>query len=221
MPDSVTEADKKSRKEQNAIYARETKAFFHSLHRCSECGTKDAYTMNGRWLCADCAEKYREYNRKYYERNAETVANRSKALRNYRREHHLCTRCGKPLADDYPYNTCEVCRANDNRKRCKRRREKGIIPRSQWRELGLCMRCGAPNRMKGLLAWEHKEIELCEKCYWDSVAGFAKGRAVYAAQRGMTYGNYNYEYENMIRHGGGNKENDLGKEEAEAKDQSA
>lgn len=190
----------KSRREENAVYRRETRAFFHGLERCTECGAKDAFTMNGRWLCADCAEKYREYNRKYYERNADNVANRRKAVRSYRRDHHLCTECGKPLSESYSYNTCEVCRAANRRKRGILRRQKGIIPRSQWRELGLCMRCGAP-RMKGWLAWEHKEIELCEKCYSDSVAGLSKGRSIYSQRRGTTYGNFNYEYENLIRHG--------------------
>ena len=195
------EKEKKSRQAENTIYRRETRAFFHGLERCTCCGAKDAFTLNGRWLCAECAEKYADYNRAYYERNADGIAKRRKALRSYRRENHLCTTCGKALAAAYPYSTCEVCRAANNRKRSRLRSEKGVIPRSQWRELGLCMRCGAP-RMQGWLAWEHKEIELCEKCYSESVEGLAKGRAIYAEQKGTTYGNFNYEYENMIRHGG-------------------
>lgn len=214
------EAKKKSRREENAVYRRENRAFFHGLERCSECGTKDAYTLNGRWFCSECAQKHNNYDRIYYERNAEDIADRRKTLRSYRREHHLCTTCGKALADAYPYKICEVCRAADRRKRDRLRRERGVIPRSQWRELGLCMRCGAP-RMQGWLAWEHKEIELCEKCYQDSVDGLAKGRAIYVEERGTTYGNFEYEYVNMIRHGDGNKENRLGQEEAEAKDKSA
>lgn len=212
--------EKKSRQAENTVYKRESRAFFHGLERCTECGAKDAYTMNGRWLCSECAEKFNDYNRAYYERNADGIAERRKALRSYRREHHLCTTCGKALAEAYPYNICEVCRAADRRKRGRLRREKGIIPRSQWRELGLCMRCGAP-RMQGWLAWEHKEIELCEKCYQDSVDGLKKGRAIYAEERGTTYGNFEYEYLNLIRHGDRNKENRLGQEETEAKDQSA
>lgn len=213
-------AVKKSRQAENTVYRRETRAFMHGLERCTECGAKDAYTLNGRWLCADCEEKHLDYNRNYYGRKAANIADRRKALRSYRREHHLCTACGKPLDDAYPYKICEVCRAAYRRKGDKRRRAQGVIPRSQWRELGLCMRCGAP-RMQGWLAWEHREIELCEKCYQESVDGLEKGRAVYAESKGTSYGNFNYEYENLIRHGDGNKENYLGQEEAEAKDQSA
>ncbi len=205
------EAEKKSRREENTVYKRETRVFLRGLERCTECGAKDAYTMNGRWLCAECAEKHGDYNHAYYERQADVIADRRKALRSYRREHRLCTVCGKALTEACPYSICEACRAANRRKNGRLRREKGIIPRLQWRELGLCMRCGAP-RMKGWLAWEHKEIELCEKCYSESVDGLAKGRAIYAEKKGTTYGNFEYEYLNLIRHGEGNKENRSGEE---------
>lgn len=203
---------KSSKQAENALYRRESRDFFRGMERCTECGAKDAFTLNGRWRCAECAEKANEYNRDYYKRNADGILGNRKALRSYRRENHLCTACGKTLAEAYPYSTCEVCRAVNRRKGNKSRREKGIVPRSQWRELGLCMRCGAP-RMKGWLSWEHKEIELCEKCYQESVDGLCKGRAIYAEKKGTSYGNFNYEFENMIRHGDGSKERSFGEEQ--------
>ena len=45
-------------------YNRETKALRRKLHLCVVCGTKDAYTMNGRSRCAECVRKDTEYCRK-------------------------------------------------------------------------------------------------------------------------------------------------------------
>jgi len=191
---------KASRQAENTLYRRENRAFFRGMERCTECGAKDAFTMNGRWRCAECAEKANEYNSDYYKRNADGILGNRKALRSYRRENHLCTECGRPLSPTYSFATCEGCRAANRRKRERLRREHGVIPRSEWRELGLCMRCGAP-RMHGWLSCVDKEIELCEKCYCESAEGLAKGRKNFMKQHGMSYGTFAYEYENFIRHG--------------------
>lgn len=86
---------------------------------CRDCGQEDAYTMNGRTYCFDCAEKQRlhkaELRRDVNERLKQSEI--QKQVRQKRKEQGLCTRCGK--VNNTTYSTCDYCRNSmrENRKR--------------------------------------------------------------------------------------------------------
>jgi len=182
-------------REYSRNYMRETRRWLVDRGYCSECGNRDAFTMAGRWRCAECAERHNSQPR---DRKAENE--RAKEQRKYRRENRLCTKCGTPLPNLYSYVMCKNCRAHDRNIQEVRRRDRGIMPKSLYRELGLCVKCGAP-RMNGLTLWGGEEIQLCERCYANTVKNSKAGRDSFLENHGTTWGNYQYEYEHLIRHG--------------------
>ena len=80
--------DKDARRAYIREYMRETRAFYHSRGRCAECGKEDAYTIGGRYYCAECSEKRRAWGRQkdHAKENA-----RARDLRSERRTSGLCT----------------------------------------------------------------------------------------------------------------------------------
>ena len=176
-------------------YMRETRKWRMERGCCAECGAQDAFTLVGKYRCAECDEKHNGYKR---DRAADNE--KLKRRREYRRENRLCTQCGKALSAKYQYLMCDSCRARDREKQEARRREKGILSRFLYRELGLCMKCGAP-RMDGLKAWGGDEIQLCERCYDNVLKAGKAGRDRALEKHGSTWGNYQDEYERLIRHG--------------------
>jgi len=63
-----------------------------SLHACTRCGTKDKRTLNGYTTCAICAAKHRRWQRNCEDK--ERKHERTKKLRDLRREQGLCPNCG-------------------------------------------------------------------------------------------------------------------------------
>ena len=190
-------------------YMRDTRKWRKENHYCGVCQKRDAYTLAGRRTCAECAEKRRKSYEKHRALNPDAVDRKNEAARGRRisrRERHLCTECGKPLADGYTFLTCESCRAKNRAKDKRLRREHGRLSKEAYRELGLCVRCGAP-RMEGFTAWGGEEIKLCADCYAKTVAAAAIGRAAYEKKNGTTWGNFQYEYEMQIRHGSEDRAN--------------
>lgn len=61
--------DKDAQRAYIREYMRETRAFYHSHGRCAECGKADAYTIGGRYRCAECAEKRRLWDHQQDGRN--------------------------------------------------------------------------------------------------------------------------------------------------------
>ncbi len=181
-------------------YMQALRDLLRGLGLCVECAKEDAYTMAGRRLCAECAEKQRKRAKEHRERHKDEVQDRQKALRESRIERHECTECGKVLGSGYRYKTCEFCRAKRREYRLRSRRAAGVLSKDAYRELGLCVRCGAP-RMEGFTAWGGEPIKLCEKCYRDTCASGVIGREAAERKLGTTWGNYQYEHERMIRHG--------------------
>lgn len=124
---------------------------------CRDCGKEDAYTMVGRLLCAECAEKDRlrhEQDRKdpvKYQKMLDSHNN----MRNRRKIQGMCTLCGKSLPERWPYVTCDTCRARQKRYSEQARRRRGV-PTWEERTSGkVCFICGAP-QIKGL--------KVCAEC---------------------------------------------------------
>jgi hypothetical protein len=135
--------------------------------RCIRCGKKDAYTMNGRAYCAECAEKRRENQKIYYNRHKREYIAKNKAKVDARREAGICVRCGKkPAAPGHV--TCARClrKLLDNDRAS--RRKQGIISREEARDRGICTRC-----MKEPVVEGHG---LCRSCldWWLSVRNSEK-----------------------------------------------
>lgn len=133
-------------------------------HLCICCKGQDAYTLGGRSLCYDCAEKQRLTKRIYTRNNAQKIKDRKKIARERLIQEHKCVRCGKPLPTDYGLKSCKICRAKS-----AAAWQRYIITRygfeEWWRRAnrgkhGLCWRCNK------------KPIEIgkmCKSCYDSAV----------------------------------------------------
>lgn len=123
---------------------------------CVHCGEEDAYTMNGRSLCSECAEKWATWNRERKKKSQdarERAKQSQKKIYNTRREQGLCPYCGgKPAIG---YITCDKCRAK-SRKRANKCNERkyGIRPRGEY---GMCWTCNKNEALPGM--------RLCQTCY--------------------------------------------------------
>ena len=153
-----------------SVYDKERYLLFKRLHVCVDCQKKDALTMAGHICCTECAEKRSKQKAHRYGTNP---AYRQKLLENkkqkeqYRREHHLCTQCGKPLPESCGYLTCFGCRAKRRERDRIKRREAGVIPFDALGEGGMCCRCGREPALPGK--------KLGQKCY-DSNIRYLKER---------------------------------------------
>lgn len=98
--------------------------YYLSRGRCPRCGGKNPLEP-GKRSCRECALKSSERHHKQ---------------RVWRRENHLCTRCGRPLGED-THKTCAECREYINSFKPIYRRETKM--RYDGRKgLGLCVKCG-------------------------------------------------------------------------------
>lgn len=134
--------------------------------RCTGCGTRDAYTISGRALCAECAEKSREKYRRNAQKRIRQVVEYQKCRRKRWEESGLCTVCGKYTPKD-GYKMCERCLEKSSQ--YAKKRVKPLIP-------GICSRCRSNPVLEG-----HK---LCAVCYEDVCKGLEKARAVSQERNG-------------------------------------
>lgn len=103
--------------------------YFAKNHRCKRCGTKDAYTLVGRSLCYECAEKNREYSKKHYEKYGNGMKQRFEKLK----AEGICVDCGRKKAE--PNRTrCSRCLAKNNKSAKKSQKKE---PRTE----GYCWLC--------------------------------------------------------------------------------
>lgn len=114
--------------------------------------------------CSECLEKVREYQRKN---------------REFYREHHLCTECGK-VNVPYSERICPECRAKirnrknptrEQKEKWNRRfRDRQKIIYKQRADAGICTRCGKrkvmPGKKKCGICLE-KDAEMHRKKYFD------------------------------------------------------
>lgn len=130
-----------------------TDAQFWKLHqRCIECHQIDAYTLNGRSLCAVCAEKSREAKRTEYQMKREELNQRHKKWYEDAKANGKCVKCGASLEPGSIYVRCQKCR-NKAAYRDKLKR----ASKPQRGDNGICYICNrnpkAPDK------------NCCEECY--------------------------------------------------------
>lgn len=167
--------DEKSPRQRE--YSRECRALNKKYKLCGICGKTDAFTMVGRYYCADCNERRNEsYRRRYVAVDTAEHAKQRKKQHDDRLAAGLCTICGGERLDK-KYVTCERCRARKRRNYEKHKAENGIFPR----EAGICNMCNRAPELPG-----HR---LCATCY---------PKAVKVAIRNLTPPACNHPWRNLI-----------------------
>lgn len=135
-------------REQQRAERAATYAWMRQRQVCVRCQTQDAFTLAGKCLCADCAEKESQRSRDKAARTA-----RKTAKDNERKAAGLCVQCGKTLDRDGIY--CRRCVFIKNRNQRRKRIEDGINwPRG---DNGYCYQCNKELRLPGR--------GVCQKCY--------------------------------------------------------
>lgn len=147
---------------------KEWKDKLKANHLCVNCKQTDAYTLAGRRLCAECAERAAESVRKKrasdesYRLNA---VQRTAAWRKRKADEHCCPRCGKSLSDGYEKKLCVECLAYARKRNEGIRREKGVRTWEMRNEEGTCFICGKPS-IPGK--------RMCQSCYEHRLPGMMK-----------------------------------------------
>ena len=138
---------------------------------CRDCGKEDAYTMGGRTLCADCAEKSAKAKR-------EARKDPEKRLRQYeshrkmteqRKRDGRCPLCGRPVTGEHIH--CNVCNAKNRNYLRQRRHERGQMSWGDRTNGSRCFLCGEPCVEGKKLCEKHmiQRIENLRKSNPDSV----------------------------------------------------
>lgn len=160
--------------------------YYKALHRCVNCHKQDAYTLNGRSYCFECAERFRAYNQKYRDNGGESDRQkRRKEERAKSRADHVCVRCGKPLPKGSPYAMCDKHRAYfRNHKRAEVEKKRGYSAGDAQRRMqyGLCFFCGKPVK-EGFTTYGTR-FKVCDEHYNTSMSRLAKAQQVNAAKYG-------------------------------------
>ena len=175
--------------EKHRYAARDDMRWFHAHHFCISCKKKDAFTLAGRWRCAECAA---EWNRRAKERRAEDPERaaqenaKSNQARKDRVASGLCRTCGTPIQPGDNHKLCPSCRAKERERQRRKRVAAGILPRSMWPST-VCVQCGQPVG-KGKTVWGGNPRKQCDRCYALSVFAAARGRAAYMEKYGKSWG---------------------------------
>lgn len=135
-------------------------------HRCTQCATMDAYTLNGRTLCAECAEKGREKYRQNPEPQIRRAVEYQRRRRKIFEESGMCIICGKYAPSD-GRKMCKNC--SDRSNGYVKKHNKPLVP-------GMCSRCRSKPVLEGR--------KLCAACYEDVCRGLEKARMVAKAGNG-------------------------------------
>lgn len=122
----------------------EYRAKLKKYHICVNCKTVDAYTMNGRSHCAECARKDAEKKRELLKVDANREKNNfaTAKWREKMSEQGKCPRCGKKSAPNR--KLCVECLAYSRQASARRRRENGTRTWDMRNEEGTCFICGKP-----------------------------------------------------------------------------
>ena len=128
----------------------EYRQLLKKAHLCRDCKKQDAYTLNGRTYCFECAEKMRIKKaeaRSDPEKREKMLEQKRAQVQRYR-EQHKCTKCGRKVKAGV---MCGICRAKSRR----------AVKRSQ----------NSPERIYGVICWQCNKntvwggFKLCAKCY--------------------------------------------------------
>ena len=128
----------------------------HEAHLCVDCKQMDAYTLNGRYKCAVCAEKEAQRKRKWRAENSNRSREISTKYRQLWSESGRCSRCGHKLPFGYTYKMCERCRKQTSRNNEERRWAENP-DRIKRGTPGICWLCVKRPVMEGK--------KICRECY--------------------------------------------------------
>jgi len=141
-------------------------------HLCVWCKQEDAYTMTGRALCAECAQKQAARLRKWRADNIETAHKQDAEKRAVRVEEGYCIKCGKRKAAP-GHKQCKACTAKAIARERNRRIENGVnYPRGGN---GFCFLCNKVPAIEG----KH----LCKDCYDRAIDRASKAREAAQAKK--------------------------------------
>ena len=125
-------------------------------HLCLDCKKMDAYTLNGRPKCAECAEKDALRHKKWRTENRE----KSKAISAEYHQRYInekrCSRCGSKLPSDYFHKMCYRCRVECREYKDEQRWIKNP-DRIKRGTPGICYICVKRPVMEGK--------KICQQCY--------------------------------------------------------
>lgn len=156
MRKNTPEQNEAKRIERNARM-REWHRMQKEHHICKACGKQDAYTLNGRTYCAECAAKLAAYKRKWRAEHPGINAERMAVRRRKWKDEGRCNYCGKVLQDK-SHKSCTECRAKMHKWNMKRSADVNH-PRGGN---GICYQCNKRSVKDG--------FRLCEQCYGMKVA---------------------------------------------------
>ena len=103
MANHLSEAAREHQKAYNRRYCKERYHWLKNSGYCVTCGWR--YAEPGRTRCKECNERMETARKPKHE---QWYAGR-KALRAYRKEHHICVTCGIAAAEGH--TMCEKCLA--------------------------------------------------------------------------------------------------------------
>lgn len=129
---------------------------YKAHHICPNCKKQDAYTLGGRALCYDCAEKDRERHAEL--RKAPDYKEKRKIREGKWKNRMLstgrCVRCGK-INTNSKYKICGICRSKN---KIAWQDKVGATNQNYPRgENGYCFVCNKEKAIDGK--------RLCQKCY--------------------------------------------------------
>lgn len=126
-------------KEYIKEHSKEVYYWLKENHVCVRCRNQTA--LDGKILCADCAEIVADRQAEYYQRCKKDIVARRVLKRQECKEKGICYICGKQ-ASPKRKGMCEYHRMHDNLMQRKRHREKfNTHSREDCRALGICIRC--------------------------------------------------------------------------------
>lgn len=135
-------------------YLKERREWLHEHHFCVDCKKQDAFTMMGKWRCAECYEKAQLRRRKL-----------SRVKKADRTELGLCLRCGKPnttnmeiCAECHEHFFAMSAKAHQGQGKPQKKTDHSSnppYPRKEWIERGFCFLCGDP---------QEKGYKVCANC---------------------------------------------------------
>ena len=162
-----------STKEQRQKWAKQRIDALKAMKRCVCCGKQDAYTLVGRWRCAECSEKNAQYAFKWQREHPEETKTRQKNYYEKRKANRICVLCGNPLPPERKAVSCKRCSVKyAEYKRQERLRKNETSPLYSFVEQhpDMCTRCRKAPR--------YKNFKLCEACYNHNVSASHKAAEI-------------------------------------------
>lgn len=117
MEEQLTDEVREERLARERERYASRRAYLLGRQRCYRCGKQDAFTLNGRTMCAECVEYNRLQAKKNRPKYKEQIKAAQQKLYYTRKEAGFCPECGRPRDGHTVY--CKRCatmrRKNQNK----------------------------------------------------------------------------------------------------------